>query len=75
MPGNYQSAPKPLDDVLDVLEMDYPPIRITEEARRQCRAAAMQGNYLMPVRVAMGRFYTDEEWQRRRAEILAKQLP
>lgn len=75
MPGNYQSAPKPLDDVLYVLDMDYPPVRITEEARRQCMEDAMQGRYHMPVRVAMGRFYTDEEWQRRRAEILAKPLP
>jgi hypothetical protein len=75
MPGNYQSAPRPLDDVLKLLDMDYPPVRITEKSRQECMREAMQGSYRMPVRMAMGKFYTDEEWQRRRAEILAKPLP
>lgn len=57
-----------------ILFTPYKPLKITEETRR----AVLEHPELhsgLSVRVRMGKFYTDDEWEQRREEILNKPLP
>jgi len=52
---------------------EYPPIKVDEKFRE---AAIMQGHKIRGnVRLAMGRFYTDEEWEKKRKKVLRMKLP
>lgn len=58
----------------EVLFTSYPPLKITEETRR----AVLEHPELhsrCSIRVRMGKFYTDEEYEQRREEVLSKPLP
>jgi hypothetical protein len=65
-----QTLPK---NLLDIIDMDFPPIYVTEEARQQC--VINIGGCRVPVRMAMGKFYTGKEFEEYRAAVLAKPLP
>lgn len=60
----------------EVINEDWPDMKITEQTRDVMRRAAQSGRYLInDVRLAIGRFYTDSEYEARRAKILSTQLP
>lgn len=62
------------DKKKEILFKDYPPLHITEETRQ----AVLDHPELhsgLSVRVKMGKFYTDEEYEQRREEVLSKPLP
>lgn len=62
------------DKKKEILFKDYPPLHITEETRQ----AVLDHPELhsgLSVRARMGKFYTDEEYEQRREEILSKPLP
>lgn len=58
----------------DIIFMDFKPIKITEETRRYVIENPMK-HMNCPVRIRMGKFYTDEEWEKRSKEVLSKRLP
>lgn len=63
-----------MQDKKDILFKDFPPLHITEETRKDVLAhPQLYAN--CDVRVRMGKFYTDEEYQRRREEVLNRPLP
>ena len=58
----------------DILFQDYPPLHITEETRRD--VLEHPEKYMScDVRTRMGKFYTDEEYEQRREEVLNRPLP
>ncbi len=62
------------DKKKEILFKDYPSLHITEETRQ----AILEHPELhsgLSVRTRMGRIYTDEEWERRREEVLSRPLP
>lgn len=62
------------DKKKEILFKDYPPLHITEETRQ----AVLDHPELhsgLSVRARMGKFYTDEEYEQRREEVLNTPLP
>lgn len=58
----------------DVLFKDFPQLHITEETKKDVlEHPERYAN--CDVRTRMGKFYTDEEWEQRREEVLSKPLP
>ena len=53
---------------------DFPELHITEETRKQVLEHPELHSGLS-VRTRMGKFYTDEEWEQRREEVLSTPLP
>jgi len=65
-----------LKDWREVIFEDFPDMKITEQTRDVMRRAAQSGRYLInDMRLATGRFYTDSEYEARRAKILSTPLP
>ena len=58
----------------DIIFMDYPPLKITEETRKKVIENPMSHSNC-PVRIRMGKFYTDEEWEKRENKVLSMKLP
>ncbi len=58
---------------VDVFNADYGLVII--DRKQITKYSLRTGNSSLPWRLATGRFYTPEEWQQRRREILAKKLP
>jgi hypothetical protein len=59
----------------EVLDIDFPEMRVTEESREAHIRYAKRVGTRGDVRMAMGLFYTDEEYQSFRDEVLARPLP
>ena len=57
----------------DVLDRDFGELKIDRELTQNF--SLRYGSSPLPVRMAMGLFYTPEEWEKRREEILSKKLP
>ena len=57
----------------DVTDVDFPDVEFTEELRND----VIKGKQVISgdIRIATGRFYTDEEWESRRKKVLSKPLP
>lgn len=58
----------------EIIDMDYPPLKITEETRRKVLENPVR-HLNCPVRIRMGKFYTDEEWEKRENKVLSMKLP
>lgn len=58
----------------DVVDLDFPPLRVTEESREKMIKYA-KAHIVGDVRLAMGRFYTDAEYEARQKKILLTPLP
>lgn len=61
-------------ELLDLLDVDFPSVRpVTEETRKEIvqRAHRFRGS----VRIMSGRIWTDQEFEERRKNVLAKPLP
>ena len=63
-----------LKDWREVINEDFPRIEVTEETIRNSVRMAQRG-YRTDVRVAMGRVYTDKEYEARRQRVLSTELP
>jgi len=61
-------------DWRDFIDVDFPEVKITEETREATVAYALS-HPTDNVRIAMGRFYTDKEYQDHRQKILSTLLP
>lgn len=60
----------------DLINVDLPPMRITEETRKATVTAAQSGRYApVDARIAMGRFYTDREYEEMRCKEMSRPLP
>lgn len=58
----------------DILSKDWPKLKITKEMRDDVKKHPER--YLRcPARIRMGKFYTDEEFEKRSNEILNTPLP
>jgi hypothetical protein len=57
----------------DVKDMDFPEMKI--DRNQINRYLLRTGISSLPVRLAMGLFYTQDEWEQKRKEILSKPLP
>jgi len=57
----------------DVIDRDYGPFKIDREMTE--RFSMRSGTSPLPVRLALGRFYTAEEWEHKREELLSKPMP
>lgn len=65
-----------LKDWREVISEDWPKIEITKQTVLNMREAVLSGRYLFSdMRLATGRFYTDSEYETRRAKVLAAPLP
>lgn len=63
---------------MDILEQDYKYLVITEETREQIKKNIEKYPRFYvgaPVRIIMGKIYTDEEYEKRRDEVLSRELP
>ena len=58
----------------EIIFADYKPIKITEETR-QYVLAHPEKHLNCPVRVRMGKFYTDKEWEEYSRKSLKRKLP
>ena len=58
----------------DILFMDYPPLKITEETRKKV-IENPKWHFNCPLGIRMGRFYTDEEWYKRSKKMSLVKLP
>ena len=58
----------------EIIDMNYPPLKITEETRRKVLENP-RWHLNCPVRIRMGKFYTDEEWEKRENKVLSMKLP
>lgn len=58
----------------DIIFMDFKPIKITEETRNYVIENPMK-HLNCPPRIRMGKFYTDEEYERYIEESLNRPLP
>ncbi len=63
-----------LIDKSSILFEDFPPLKITEQTRQNVLNNPQQ-HLNCDVRVRMGKFYTDEEYEKRREEVLNTPLP
>jgi len=57
----------------EVWDTHFSDLRIDENARELTKRLA--NRFRGGVRISMGKFYTDEEWERRREKILSTPLP
>jgi hypothetical protein len=57
----------------DVTDVDFPDVEITRELRDDI----LKGKQVISgdMRIAMGKFYTDKEWESRRKKVLSRPLP
>ncbi len=53
---------KPIRDE-DILFMDYEPLYITEESREEFKKMPDRFKERLPLKISMGMFYTDKEWE------------
>jgi len=61
---------------IDPFDRDYPDSEITEETRQITMQTARSGRFShVPVRIALGMFWTDEEWKEYRDKVLKTPLP
>ena len=58
----------------EVIDLDFPSARVTE-ATRQLAMKYARRHSVSDTRLAMGRFYTDSEWEARREKVLSTPLP
>lgn len=58
----------------EVVHLDFPPLRVTEKLRENMIKYARRHS-VGDARLAMGRFYTDAEYEARRKRILSTPLP
>lgn len=56
-----------------VMDADLPPVRITEKTRQTTKDNALR--FRGGVRLSNGMFYTDEEYEAWRQQVLAMPLP
>ena len=63
-----------MNDKQDYLFADFPEFKVTEETRKDVLANP-QKYFGCDVRIRMGKFYTDEEYQRKIEEGLSRELP
>lgn len=61
-------------DWRDFIDRDFPEMKITEETRNAIIEYA-RTHRVSNVRIATGRFYTDEEYRQYRERILSTPLP
>lgn len=64
-------------EMSDLFDVDFPDLGpITEETRRRAVETSQAGRYShLPVRLATGRFDTDEEYKKYREEVLSMRIP
>lgn len=72
---HHQTTPSPgLRDWRDVIASPFPSFgAITEETREMTRRHSRR--FRGSVRMSTARYFTSEEFEQRRKEVLAKQLP
>lgn len=63
-----------MNDKKDYLFEDFPEFKVTEETRKDVIANPQKYSGC-DVRIRMGKFYTDEEYQRKIEEGLSRELP
>ncbi len=63
-----------LKDWREVINEDFSLVRVTQDTVRRCVVFAQRG-YSSDARVAMGRIYTDAEYESRRERVLNTPLP
>lgn len=63
-----------MKDKKDYLFEDFPEFKVTEQTRKDV-IANPQKYSSYDVRIRMGKFYTDEEYQRKIEEGLSRELP
>lgn len=59
----------------DILFMDYKPLHITKESREKFMKLPYRFKERLPLRIRMGMFYTDEEWDDYVNKTLSTPLP
>lgn len=63
-----------MNDKKDYLFEDFPEFKVTEETKKDVIANPQKYSG-SDVRIRMGKFYTDEEYQRKIEEGLSRELP
>ena len=63
-----------MNDKKDYLFIDFPKFKVTEATREDVKKNPLKYSNC-DIRIRMGNFYTDEEYQRRFDEELSKELP
>jgi len=63
-----------MNDKKDYLFEDFPEFKVTEETRKDV-IENPQKYSSCDVRIRMGKFYTDEEYEKRVEEVLSRPLP
>ncbi len=63
-----------LKDWREVIDLDFPPIEVTEATRQKMIEYAKRHS-VGDVRLATGRFYTTAEYEARRERVLSTPLP
>ena len=58
----------------EIIFKDYPPLKIDEETRKRVLSTP-ERHLNCPVKIRMGKFYTDEEWEKRSKRVLSMKLP
>lgn len=76
-PKEVDEALKKLESLkrIAILEASYPKFEITEETRKYVLEHPQQFLDCDSVRIRTGKFYTDEEYEQRKNEILSRPLP
>lgn len=58
----------------NVISRQFPKLKVTKKLRDDIKAHPLS-YYNCDVRIRLGLFYTEEEWEKKRDKILSKKLP